>query len=116
MGYAAFNSVFSLFYTFFHSLSSPRIIHDTNPEELQRREERLEKIEEIKAEIEKRAQVRYDQEKAEYDNNINNRTTKEKEIGRKLGGRKPKEQQFQLQNDFAPFQRSLELSGIVKSS
>lgn len=61
------------------------------PEELQRREERLEKIEEIKAEIEKRAQIRYDQEKAEYDNNIKNRTTKEQEIGRKLGGRKPKE-------------------------
>lgn len=40
------------------------------PQELQRREERLEKLKEIKAELEKRAPARYDQEKAEYDSKM----------------------------------------------
>ena len=35
------------------------------PQELQRRQARLEKLGEIKAEIEHRAQARYEQEKAE---------------------------------------------------
>ena len=61
------------------------------PQELQRREERLEKIEEIKAEIETRAQARYEQEKAQYDSLMAERAAKEQERGRKLGGKKPKE-------------------------
>jgi len=61
------------------------------PQELQRREERLEKLKEIKAELEKRAQARYDQEKAEYDSKMAERAAKEQERARKLGGKKPKE-------------------------
>ncbi len=60
------------------------------PKELQYRKERLEKIGEIKAELEKRAQARYEQEKAEYDAKMAERKAKEKERGRKLGGKKPK--------------------------
>ena len=48
------------------------------------------KIAEVKAEIEKRAQARYDQEKAEYEANFIERAAKEEARGRKLGGRKPK--------------------------
>jgi transposase len=59
------------------------------PAELKRREERLEKISEIKKEIEKRAQVRYEQEKAEYDAKMAKRAETEKARGRKLGGKKP---------------------------
>lgn len=60
------------------------------PKELQRREERLKKIAQIKTEIEKRAQVRYEEEKAEYDDKLKERAAKEKARGRKLGGKKPK--------------------------
>ena len=59
------------------------------PEELQRRQERLEKIAQLKSEIETRAQVRYDQEKAEYEAKLRERTTKEQARGRKLGGKQP---------------------------
>ena len=59
------------------------------PSELKRREERLAKIAEVKAELEKRAQERYDQEKAEYDAKMAEREEKEKARGRKLGGKKP---------------------------
>ncbi len=59
------------------------------PQELQRREARLQKIGEIKAEIEHRAQVRYEQEKAEYERKLAERAAKEKARGRKLGGRAP---------------------------
>jgi len=48
------------------------------PVEIERREERLAKIGEIKEEIEKRAQVRYENEKAEYDTLMEERATKEK--------------------------------------
>ena len=61
------------------------------PPELKRREERLEKIAEIKAELEKRAAERYKQEKAEYERKIAERAAKEQERGRKIGGKKPKE-------------------------
>ena len=60
------------------------------PQEVQRRKERLAKIVEVKAEIEKRAQARYEQEKAEYEANLKERAAKEEVRGRKLGGRKPK--------------------------
>ncbi len=60
------------------------------PQELQRRQERLEKIAQVKSEIEARAQARYDQEKAEYEAKLRERAAKEKARGRKLGGKKPK--------------------------
>ena len=59
------------------------------PAEIKRREERLAKISEIKEEIEKRAQVRYENEKAEYYAKMEERVAFETERGRKLGGRKP---------------------------
>jgi len=60
------------------------------PAELQRREARLEKITEIKIEIEKRAEERHAHEQAEYAAKLKTREDKEKERGRKLGGRAPK--------------------------
>lgn len=59
------------------------------PQELQRREERLSKIGEIKAEIEQRAQARYEREIAEYKSKLAEREAKEKARGRKLGGKAP---------------------------
>ena len=59
------------------------------PQELQRRQARLSKLNEIKFEIEYRAQVRYEQEKAEYERKLAERAAKEKARGRKLGGRAP---------------------------
>ena len=59
------------------------------PQELQRRQARLEKIAQIKGEIEQRAQARYEQEKAEYESKLAERAAKEKARGRKLGGRPP---------------------------
>ncbi len=59
------------------------------PQELQRRQERLEKIAQVKSEIETRAQVRYEREKAEYEAKLRERAAKEKARGRKLGGKKP---------------------------
>jgi transposase len=61
------------------------------PQELKRREERLKKIAQIKAEIEQRAAARYKQEKAEFDRKMAERAAKEQERGRKIGGKKPKE-------------------------
>ncbi len=60
------------------------------PQEIQRRQERLEKLAQVKTEIEERAQARYNQEKAEYDAKLRERATKEKIRGRKLGGKQPK--------------------------
>ena len=60
------------------------------PAELQRREARLQKITEIKAELEQRAAERHVQEQAEYEAKLKAREEKEKERGRKCGGRPPK--------------------------
>jgi len=60
------------------------------PQEIQRRQERLAKIGELKAELEKRAQARYEQEQAEYEAKMKERSAKEEALGRKLGGRQPK--------------------------
>ena len=60
------------------------------PQELQRRQARLSKISEIKAEIEQRAQARYELEIAEYKSKLGEREAKEKARGRKLGGKPPK--------------------------
>lgn len=61
------------------------------PEEIAHREKRLEKIAKVKEEIDKRAQARYEEEKAEYDAKMEERKKKEVERGRKLGGKAPKE-------------------------
>ena len=63
------------------------------PQELQRRQARLSQLSEIKSEIEYRAQVRYEQEKTEYERKLAERAAKEKAQGRKLGGRAPQEPQ-----------------------
>ena len=60
------------------------------PVELQRRETRLQKIAEVKAELERRAAERYAQEQADYAAKLKEREEKEQERGRKLGGKPPK--------------------------
>ncbi len=60
------------------------------PPELQRREAWLEKIAEVKAELERRATERYEREQADYAAKIKAREEKEQERGRKLGGKQPK--------------------------
>lgn len=60
------------------------------PDEIQRRQERLARIAQVKAEIEARAKARYEQEQAEYEAKLKVRAAKEATQGRKLGGRKPK--------------------------
>jgi hypothetical protein len=61
------------------------------PAELKRREQRLQKIAEVKAEIERRAQARYAQEQADYAAKQAERAAKEQARGRKLGGKPPQE-------------------------
>ena len=61
------------------------------PAELKRREDRLRKIAEVKAEIERRAQARHARERAEYEAKQAERAAKEQARGRKLGGKKPQE-------------------------
>jgi hypothetical protein len=60
------------------------------PVELQRREARLSKITEVKAELERRAAERYAQEQADYAAKLKEREEKQQERGRKLGGKPPK--------------------------
>lgn len=60
------------------------------PGELARREERLAKIAEVKAEIERRAAERYAHEQAEYEAKMKTREVKEQALGHKLGGKQPK--------------------------
>ena len=59
------------------------------PAELKRREDRLAKIAEVKAEIEQRAQARYTQEQAAHAAKLAERAAKEQARGRKLGGKPP---------------------------
>ena len=61
------------------------------PAEIARREERLKKIAEAKAEIERRAQERHAREKTEYDEKMARRMAKEKQTGKKPSGCTPKE-------------------------
>jgi transposase len=60
------------------------------PQELKRREERLAKIASAKAEIEARAQDRFEREQAEYEAKMARRKDKEERTGKKPGGRPPK--------------------------
>jgi transposase len=60
------------------------------PDELARREERLDSIAKAKAEIQRRASERYAKEKEAYDQKMAERKVKEQENGKKPRGRKPK--------------------------
>jgi len=59
------------------------------PEELARREERLAKMAQAKAEIEARAQARFEREQAEYEEKLARRKAKEARTGKRPGGRPP---------------------------
>jgi transposase len=59
------------------------------PGELKRREDRLAKIAEVKAEIQRRAAVRDAEERAAYEAKVAERAAKEQARGRKLGGKPP---------------------------
>ncbi len=60
------------------------------PEELKRREDRLAAMAAAKAKIAARAEERYQQEKAEYDEKMARRAVKQEATGKKLGGKPPK--------------------------
>ncbi len=60
------------------------------PDELARREERLDTIAKAKAEIQRRASERYAKEKEAYDQKMAERKVKEQENGKKTRGREPK--------------------------
>jgi len=60
------------------------------PDELARREERLETIARATTEIQRRASERYTEEKEAYDQKMAERTVKEQENGKKPRGREPK--------------------------
>ena len=60
------------------------------PAEILRREDRLEKIRAAKAVIEQRAKERFEREQAEYEAKMKAREEKERQSGRKIGGKKPK--------------------------
>ncbi len=61
------------------------------PDEIARRKDKLEMIAKAKAEIERRAKERDKREKAEYDEKMAKRAAKEKETGKKIPGKVPKE-------------------------
>ena len=60
------------------------------PEEIKRREDRLAVMAEARRKIAARAQERYRREKAEYDEKMARRAAREKESGKKSGGKEPK--------------------------
>ena len=62
----------------------------TIPEELERREKRLEAIARAKCEIERRAEERYEKEKAEHEKKLAERERKSQKSGKKPGGKPPK--------------------------
>ena len=63
---------------------------DELPEELQRRESRLKKIQEAKAALEKAAREQAEQERSESEQKLAEREEEEQRTGRKKRGRKPK--------------------------
>ncbi len=71
------------------AVEGPGAVDIDLPAELQRREDRLAKIAEVKAEIERRAQARYAQEQAAHAAKLAERAAKEQARGRKLGGKPP---------------------------
>ncbi|MCP4308332.1 MAG: transposase [bacterium] len=60
------------------------------PAELERREMRLETIARAKAEIERRAKARHERKKAEYEEKQAKRRAREKQTGKKPGGKEPR--------------------------
>jgi transposase len=60
------------------------------PEEIKRREDRLAVMAGAKRKIEARAEERFQREKAEYEEKLARRAAREKEAGKKLGGKPPK--------------------------
>ncbi len=60
------------------------------PDELVRREDRIAAIKKAKAEIERRAQERFEAEQAEYEAKLKQRKDKEEKTGKKARGCKPK--------------------------
>lgn len=60
------------------------------PEEIRRREDRLAAMAAAKAKIAARAEERYAREKAEYDEKMTRRAAREKDSGKKPGGKPPK--------------------------
>lgn len=60
------------------------------PTELAIRQDRIKKIKEAKAEIERRAAERHSKEQEEYERKVAERARKEKETGKKPGGKAPK--------------------------
>jgi len=71
------------------AVEGPGAVDIDLPAELQRREDRLAKIAEVKAEIERRAQARYAQEQAAHAAKLAERAAKEQARGRKPGGKPP---------------------------
>jgi transposase len=63
------------------------------PDELARREDRLAAIEKAKAEIERRAQERFEAEQAEYEEKLKKRKEREGKTGKKARGQVPKPHQ-----------------------
>src|SRR5699024_9894308 len=59
------------------------------PDELERRQDRLEQIWEVKAQITERAEARYGKEQAEYDERMAERAEKEQCTSKKIPGRPP---------------------------
>jgi transposase len=60
------------------------------PDEIQRREDRLDTLREAKRIMEERAKERLEKEQAEYEQKLATRRAKEKKTGRKPGGKPPK--------------------------
>lgn len=60
------------------------------PEEIARREERIERIQQAKERIQARAAERYEAEQTEYEERMAQRKEKEQQMGRKMPGPKPK--------------------------
>ena len=60
------------------------------PQELERREKRLDVIAAAKAKIAARAQERFEHEQAEYESKLAKRAAREQETGKKPGGKEPK--------------------------
>jgi hypothetical protein len=60
------------------------------PEEISRRQARLEDMALAKARIEERAKARFEKERAEYEDKLARREQKARESGRRPGGKPPK--------------------------
>lgn len=72
------------------AVEGPGAVDIDRPAELKRREDRLAKIAEVKAEIKRRAQARYAREQAAHVAKLAERAAQEQARGRKLGGNPPR--------------------------